>query len=241
MKKFNSNTFFRLVKYYFKINKWYMIWIFFFIILSSVGSVAAPVFIQKIIDDVINPGIKFGFDKVENTFIQLLITLAVIYSVAVISNFLMNQLNAIATHRFLNILRIDMFKKMEKLPISFFDQHQRGEIMSLYTNDADSIREFVSGTLPQIFNTIIIISSLAVMMMIYSLYLFIFVILTTVLILFATKKVGAKSAKFFIKQQKSVRSEGSASGCRRQNRWRRRSARCAWGCWWASASAATWR
>ena len=204
MKKFNSNTFIRLVKYYFKINKWYMIGIFFFIILSSVGTVAAPVFIQKIIDDVINPGIKFGFDKVENTFIQLLITLAVIYSVAVFSNFLMNQLNAIATHRFLNVLRIDMFKKMEKLPISFFDQHQRGEIMSLYTNDADSIREFVSGTLPQIFNTIIIISSLAVMMMIYSLYLFIFVILTTVLILFATKKVGAKSAKFFIKQQKSI-------------------------------------
>lgn len=207
MKKNTANTFFRLFKYYFKINKVYIFFIVIFIILSAIGSISASVFIQKVIDDVINPGIINGFTTVEPTLRKLLITLVSIYALSIVSNFVMNQLNAIATQKFLNQIRVDMFKNMEKLPISFFDKHQRGEIMSIYTNDTDAIREFVSSTLPQLFTTLITLTSLAIIMMTYSLYLFLFVIVTTVLIFFVTKKVGSKSAKFFLAQQESIAKE----------------------------------
>ena len=114
---------------------------------------------------------------------------------------------AIITQGFLYDLRVDMFEKMEKLPISYFDRHQRGDIMSNYTNDVDSIRQLVSQSLPQLLSTFITVTSVFALMLYYSFWLTLIVIAAIFGIFFVTKKVGGGSAKYFMRQQKSIAKE----------------------------------
>ena len=145
-----------------------------------------------------------GFDAIKDKLIGLSIALGFVYLASITATTLYNQLICTVTQGFLYRMRMDMFKKMEKLPISYFDRNPHGEIMSTYTNDVDAIRQLISQSIPQFVQTMITVSLLFCVMMYYSLWLTLAVIVAVIFIFFVTKKVGGGSAKYFIKQQKSI-------------------------------------
>ena len=197
-------TFKRLLKYLFKSYPVHLVIITICIILTSIGSIAASIFMARFIDDVIYKGIEIGYDNVYPTLISLILTLGGVYLTALIASTIYQQLLCVVTQGFLDKLRTDMFTKMEKLPISYFDRHQHGDIMSTYTNDVDAIRQVVSQSLPQFIQVMLTVLMLFGVMLYYSIWLTLVVLVAVIMIYFATTKIGGGSAKYFIRQQKSV-------------------------------------
>lgn len=134
----------------------------------------------------------------------LLIAMCSIYLVAIFASFWWNRSMAIITQKYLNQFRKAMFNHMQDLPIRYFDTHAHGSIMSIYTNDIDTIRQFISQSIPEIIRTTLCVIFCLVMMVICSLQMTAVVILCTIGMIFSTKIIGGKSAKFFIKQQTQV-------------------------------------
>ncbi len=196
----------RLIKMLLKDYKWQMFAICLCLIVTAIGSSISSVFLQKIIDNVVTPGLQSGFGTVKTEFLKIIITMASVYVLATISSFINAQLGAVVCHSFLSDVRKKMFSSMEKLPIGYFDTHAHGDIMSYYTNDVDNIRQLVSQTLPNIVSSAITLIVLFSIMCTFSLWLTLVVILSVILMIFVVKKIGGKSAKYFIQQQKSLAS-----------------------------------
>ncbi len=187
--------------------------------ITSISSVSGSFFLAYVIDDVINPALNGnGFNETVYLFsgliptpltagnallIYLLIMLG-IYLISLTSSLIFNQLMAIITQSFLNDVRQEMFRKMEKLPIKYFDRNLRGDIMSTYTNDVDALRQLVSQTLPQLLSTSITVVTVFTLMLFRSIWLALVVIIAVSIIFLVTKKIGGGSAKYFMKQQKSI-------------------------------------
>ena len=204
-REFNKKkSFSRLVGYLFHSYPVHVVIILICIIITAIGSVAAGYFMPKFIDDVIYAGIKNGMDSVKPTMTTLFIELVSVYGISFVASFTYQQLICVVTQGFLDRIRRDMFSKMEKLPISYFDRNQHGDIMSTYTNDVDAIRQVVSQALPQFIQVMLTVLILFGTMLFYSIWLSIVVILSVILIFFTTKKIGGGSAKYFIRQQKSL-------------------------------------
>ena len=204
-KDFNKKkTLSRLLKYLRQTYPVRFVIILICIVITSIGSLSASVFMAQFIDNVIYKGIENGFDSVKGTMIGLLVGLGSIYIVAFISTTLYQQMLCTVGQGFLYKMRTDMFKKMEKLPISYFDRNPHGDIMSTYTNDVDAVRQLISQSLPGIVQTLITVSILFGIMLYYSIWLALAVIVAVVFIFSVTKHVGGGSAKYFMKQQKSV-------------------------------------
>lgn len=199
-----KKSFQRLIKYLFKTYPVLVSIILFCIVITAFGSIASAIFMQKFIDDVIYEGIKQGMDAVHPTLIKLILSLVTVYGIALIAAFIYQQLLCTVTQGFLHKLRTDMFSKMEKLPISYFDRNQHGDIMSTYTNDVDAIRQVISQSLPSFIQVMLTVIILFGTMLYYSIWLSLVVIVSVILIFFITKKIGGGSAKFFIRQQKSL-------------------------------------
>ena len=108
------------------------------------------------------------------------------------------------TQGFLDKLRREMFNGMQNLPIKYFDTHKHGDIMSYYTNDIDTLRELVSRSFPQMLQSGIIVLTVFCIMMWYSIPMTLVVMLGVVAMIFVSKKIGGGSAKYFIRNQKSV-------------------------------------
>lgn len=135
---------------------------------------------------------------------KLLVAMSIIYAVAIFASFWWNRSMAIITQRFQNEFRKAMFSHMEDLPIKYFDTHAHGAIMSTYTNDIDTIRQFISQSIPEIIRTGLTTIFCITLMLICSLQMTAFVILCAFASFLTTKFIGGKSAKFFIKQQMQV-------------------------------------
>ncbi len=195
----------RLMKYLFSTYPKRTTIILICIIITSIGTLSASLFMPQFIDNVIYAGIENGsLDSVKDTMIGLLIALGTVYIVAITSTLLYQQMLCTVTQGFLYKIRTDMFKKMEKLPISYFDRNQHGDIMSTYTNDVDAVRQLISQSIPGIIQTLFTVTILFGIMLYYSIWLALAVLVSVIFILWVTKKVGGGSAKYFIKQQKSV-------------------------------------
>lgn len=134
----------------------------------------------------------------------LLIVMGGIYFVAIFASWLWNRTMAITTQEYLNDFREAMFNHMQDLPIKYFDIHQKGDIMSLYTNDVDTIRQFVSQTIPEFFRTIITVVFCFITMLLNSVWMTIIVIICTFAMFMNTKVIGGLSAKYFMKVQRQV-------------------------------------
>ena len=130
--------------------------------------------------------------------------LAVIYAVGLASAFTQTRTMAVVTQGCLHKLRCLMFKKMQKLPIKYFDSNTRGDIMSHYTNDIDSLRQLVSQSLPQIITTVIILLTVTSLMLFMSFWLTIVVIIGALIMTFISRKIGGSGAIYFKKQQESL-------------------------------------
>ncbi len=194
----------RLLKTVFKHYKWQLVAVLVCILFSSVGSLVSSVYMQRLVDDVITPATKYGFDSVRSTLIGLIVMMVVVYSVVIVCSFLYTRIMATVTQGTLYHLRTDMFAKMQTLPIKYFDTHAHGEIMSAYTNDTDATRQLIGQSLPSILsNSLTLIVSLALMLT-YSFWLSLVVLACTFLMTFVLKKIGGNSAKYMVSQQTSL-------------------------------------
>ncbi len=202
--KVKKGTMKRLLKMLFTDYKWQLLLVAVCLIFSAIGSSVSSIFLQRIIDNVITPALSSGFDSVKAEFLKIIITLACIYCLAITSSIIYNQIGVKVTQNFLGSVREKCFNKMEKLPISYFDTNARGDIMSYYTNDVDSLEQLIGQTLPNFISSAITLVVLVSIMCTFSLWLTLVVFLSVVLMLFVTKKIGGNSAKFFVKQQKSI-------------------------------------
>ncbi|MCF0110544.1 MAG: ABC transporter ATP-binding protein [Erysipelotrichaceae bacterium] len=181
--------------------------VFVCLLLSSISSVSMSVFMKKLIDECITPGLESGWDSVVGHVLEVLGMLAVIYAVGIVCSFVHGRLMAVVSQGTLKAMRDDMFDHMQTLPIKYFDTHAHGDIMSTYTNDTDAIRQMIGQTLPSLVTSAISIVSLAAVMMYYSIWL---TLLVAVAIFIITKTVGffgGRSAKYMVAQQKSLAKE----------------------------------
>ncbi len=135
---------------------------------------------------------------------EQMLTLIGLYIASLISNGVSKQLLAIITQGFLKNMRERMFNGMQDLPIKFFDTNNHGDIMSYYTNDIDALRQMISESLPQLLTSGIMVLTLFFIMIWYSLWLVLVVLVGVVAILFVTKKVGGGASKYFVGQQRAV-------------------------------------
>ena len=136
--------------------------------------------------------------------IQLIIALAIIYGVGVLCLWAWTRTMAIVTQKYLNLFRIEMFSHMQKLPVKYFDTHQNGQIMSLYTNDIDTIRQFVSQSLPNMFATGLTVIGCIFVMIALSIWMTLVVLAGTFAMAMNTRIIGGRASKYFVEQQKSL-------------------------------------
>ena len=134
----------------------------------------------------------------------LIIALASIYAVGVICSWTWTRTMAVVCQKYLNLFRIEMFGHMQKLPIKYFDQHQTGQIMSLYTNDIDTIRQFVSSALPNLFATGLTIVGCIFVMLSLSIWMTLVILLGTVAMMLNTKFIGGRASRYYVAQQRSL-------------------------------------
>lgn len=173
------------------------------ILISSCTVVISSLFLETLIDDYITP-LLIEDNPVFNGLRHTLIFMTFIYIIGVIATFLYNRLMVKVSQNTLKLIRDDMFEHMQTLPISYFDKHTHGDIMSHYTNDTDTLRQFISQALPQFISAIVTVSAILIAMLINNVPLTILVLIMTIIMAFATEKIGGTSAKYFIKQQETL-------------------------------------
>lgn len=179
------------------------------IISSAVASTVATVFMQRLIDECITPGISTGMGAVWQQLVSILSTMAIFYLFGVAASFTYTRLMATVTQGTLKNLRNGMFNRMETLPIRYFDTHAHGDIMSNYTNDTDAIRQMIGQSLPMMIQSGLSMISMFIMMLYYSIWLTVTVWIFVGLMVTITKKFAGASAHFMMEQQKSLaREEG---------------------------------
>ena len=202
-----KKSFGRLLSYIGKHYKIYMAVAAVCILVSAVASSVATIFLQRLIDECIVPGMSSGLNSVWGQLISIIAMMAVIYIVGVAAAFTYTRLMAIITQGTLKNLRTDMFDRMEALPIRYFDTNAHGDIMSTYTNDTDTLRQMIGQSLPQLLQGVITVTAVIIVMLSYSLWLTLLVGATICLMLVIVKKVGGNSAKYMKKQQESLAAE----------------------------------
>ena len=173
------------------------------IIISAIAGVAGSVFIEALIDDYITPLIGVE-NPIYTPLLKAISVMAIIYVVGILANYLCNRVMVTISQGVLKTIRDEMFDKMQELPISYFDTHTHGEIMSHYTNDTDTLREMISQGIPQIISSIITIVAVFCAMIYTSIHLTLVEIFIVIIMFIITAKVGGASSKYFMAQQESI-------------------------------------
>ena len=196
----------RILKLLFKTYPWQMALVCVCLVIVSFSSTIAGLFMSRfitIINKVLLTKETSPTDALNEISMLVLIMLS-IYAVGWICNFVYTRIMAIVTQNFLDTLRRQMFDKMQGLPIRYFDTTAHGDIMSHYTNDVDTIRELISVTIPHLIQAILIVAFLVGNMIYLSAWMAIVVGFASIAMIFVAKTVGGRSAKGFIKMQRSV-------------------------------------
>lgn len=201
-KKADSKTLKRLLSY---ISQYRIQFIFVLvsILLSAVASVVSTLFLKTLIDDYITPLLLEAIPDFSG-LARLILIMAGIYLIGVIATLFYNRVMVVIAQGVLKEIRDEMFEKMQKLPIRYFDTHSHGDIMSHYTNDTDTLRQMLTQSIPQLFSSVVTIVAVFVSMLTLSLWLTIFVVLFTFIILKVVGNITSKSSKYFVSQQKSL-------------------------------------
>ena len=203
--KNRSKTVKRLIKLLFSFYPKLLPFIIVLIIVNAVISSLPSIFQQKVVA-LIQTAFEqqLSFDTVKPEVLRLIAILASLYITSLIAGVAYNQLMAIFTQGTLSKLRIKLFDHMETLPIRFFDTHQRGDVMSYYTNDVESLRQMISQSFPQLMISGITLTTILCIMFYYSIWMALVIIFGAIVSLIITKRVGGKSSKYFMAQQKNV-------------------------------------
>lgn len=198
-----GKLFMRLLAYIMKNYAVHCILVVICIFITVLASVQGTWFMQTLIDSYILPLIGQA-DPDFSGLLHAIMRVAVFYLIGAIASYIYTRIMVNVSQGTLKNLRDDMFTHMEELPIRYFDTHYHGDIMSTYTNDIDTLRQMISQSMPQFLNSIITIVSVFVSMLLLNVPLTIVTLLMIGVTLFATKKIGALSAKYFIAQQKDI-------------------------------------
>ena len=193
----------RLLKYVGKNYGIHLVIVAVCIFISVIANVQGTMFMKNLIDLYIMPMIGQSNPSFE-PLLGAITRVAVFYLIGVIATFAYNRIMVYVTQGTLKNLRVDIFHHMESLPIKYFDTHAHGDIMSIYTNDIDTLRQMISQSMPQFLNSIISIVSVFISMLLLNIPLTLVTLAMVGVTLFATKKIGALSARYFIAQQKDI-------------------------------------
>lgn len=173
------------------------------IIINVLANVQGTMFMQRLIDDYITPLLK-SETKNYTPLLHAIGRVACFYGIGIIASYSYNRIMVNVTQGMLKTFRDSMFMKMEQLPIKYFDTHAHGDIMSMYTNDTDTLRQMISQSMPQLFNSAITIISTTVCMFMLNIPLTALTFFMVGIMLVLTRKIGGLSAKHFIAQQKDI-------------------------------------
>ncbi len=198
----------RIMSYVFRKYKIHFMTVVVLIFVGVIANVQGTLFMQKLIDDYITP---FLLSDTPNftPLAQAIGRVAIFYAVGVLSVYLYNRIMVYVTQGTLKDLRDDLFSHMEKLPVRYFDTHAHGDIMSVYTNDIDTLRQMISQSIPQFLNSGITIISVLLSMLVLNIPLTFVTLAMVGVMLFCTKKATSQSGNYFLQQQKNL---GSVNG-----------------------------
>jgi ATP-binding cassette subfamily B protein len=173
------------------------------ILISAIAGVAGSMFLESLIDDYISPMLLSG-SRDFSGLAMALVKMGIIYAAGILGTLLYNRLMVVVAQGILKTIRDEMFSHMQKLPIRYFDTHSSGDIMSLYTNDTDTLRQMLAQSIPQIFSSIVTVIAVFCAMLKLSGWLTLFVLVFVVIMMTLMKVIGGKSGRYFVKQQKSL-------------------------------------
>ena len=205
MKKTNykKGTIKRLLSYTLKGYKLRLFIVLICIIISSIAGVASSLFLRNIIDNYIMP--LTGQENPDfSALFEVLCLMGSIFVAGIISTYIYNRTMVTVAQGTQKKIRDELFEKMERLPIRYFDTHTHGEIMSYYTNDIDALEQMISQSIPQVITTFFTVAAILVGMIYLSPILTLCVIILTVLLLWISKLITSKSAKYFVKRQEAL-------------------------------------
>lgn len=204
--KADENTFItmkRLLGYVFKNYKFHCFLTMVFIVISALATVASSLFTKNLIDQYIMELLTVSHPSFVKLF-RALCMMACIYIIGTISTYLYNKILIEVCQGTLKDVRNDLFEHMQKLPIAYFDTHAHGDIMSVYTNDTDTLRQMISQSIPQLFSSCITIVSVFISMLILSVPLSFVVVIMVLVMKKVTTVVAGKSAVYFGQQQDNL-------------------------------------
>ena len=193
----------RLMSYVFRTYKYHYIAVVIFIFVSVIANVQGTMFTKNLIDDYITPLLLAD----QPDFVPLMkamMRVAGFYLIGIAATFTYNKIMVYVTQGTLRNMRDDLFENMQKLPIKYFDTHAHGDIMSVYTNDIDTLRQMISQSIPQIINSGFTIVSVLVSMLILNVPLTVVTLSMVAIMLFCTKKAAGTSGKYFLQQQRNL-------------------------------------
>lgn len=199
-----KNTFTRLIKTLFEFYPVLLPIIIALILFNSVVSSIPSVFMQNIIAVIEKYWRTKDWLHAKPEVLSFVTVLLILYILSLIASFTYNRLMAVVTQGSLMKFREKMFARMESLPIRYFDTNAHGDIMSIYTNDTDTLRQLISQSLPALMQTSIVLLTVFCIMIYYSFWLTGVVLIGCVIMFFITKNFGSKSSRFFIKQQQTL-------------------------------------
>ena len=174
------------------------------LLVAAMSSSFGSVFLQGALQIVTEFGGSGNWAAAQPEVFRLVATLAAVYLVGVGASLFWNRAMAIITQGSLEKLREKLFNHMQDLPISYFDTHQRGDVMSHYTNDIDAIRQMISQSLPNLFQTCVVLVTVFVIMLYFSVWMCLVIVAGVAFMVFMTKVLGGNSARFFVAQQREL-------------------------------------
>ena len=205
MPRIKKGTISRLVKLLFSTFPVLLPLVLLCILFSAVIAATPSIFMQRVIAIVETSWQSGDWSSVAGDIIKQVATLGILYVLSLLSSFLWNRLmSATITQGFQKKIRCLMFNKMQSLPLRYFDTNSHGDIMSHYTNDIDTLRQFISQSIPNIISTSVLLISALCIMVYYSLWLALVVIIGVFLMTFITRHVAGNSGKYFRRQQAAV-------------------------------------
>lgn len=203
MKEYDGKTIKRLMSYIYGHAKGLFILAALCVLISTAANTVGSIFIQVLIDQYIEP-LLLSDHPVFNGLISVLLLMGIIYLIGALCTLLYSQFMVNISQGCLKNIRDDMFNHMQTLPIRYFDTHSHGDIMSHYTNDTDTLRQFISQALPQLFSCGVSVLFSFCIMLYYSLSLSFIVVIITIFILFIMRYIAGHSTRYFSKQQISL-------------------------------------
>jgi len=205
--KESMKTFKRILGFVFKYYKWQLLIVFICIVISSLSNTAGSLFLRTLVDDYIVPLLSLEGDAFTSLFAKFgaaVLVMGAIYLVGAGVSFLYNWIMVTVGQGCLEKIRVSLFNKMQDLPISYFDSHTYGEIMSHYTNDTDTMRQLISQSIPQLFSTVVTIAVVFVSMVTLNIWMTLLVLVFIAFMMLATAVLGGKSGANYIRQQAAL-------------------------------------